>query len=78
MTTGHDDTAETLDRLIRRERGRIVAGLIARLGPAHLDLAEDVAQDAVLAAMASWSHKGLPDNPSAWITKTAQNKRSTG
>ncbi|MEL6323296.1 MAG: DUF6596 domain-containing protein [Pseudomonadota bacterium] len=74
MTTGHDDTAETLDRLIRRERGRIVAGLIARLGPAHLDLAEDVAQDAVLAAMASWSHKGLPDNPSAWITKTAQNK----
>ncbi len=68
------DMRTTLDRIVRRERGRILAGLVARLGAARLDLAEDVAQDAVLEALTAWSYKGLPENPAAWLARVARNK----
>lgn len=63
-----------LDRLVRRERGRLVADLVARLGSRNLALAEDVAQDALVAAMATWPYRGLPDNPGAWLSRVARNK----
>lgn len=63
-----------LERLARRERGRLVALLVGKLGSARLEMAEDVVQDAVVAAMASWPYKGMPDNPAAWLNRVARNK----
>ena len=63
-----------LERLARRERGRLVALLVGKLGPARLEMAEDVVQDAIIAAMASWPYKGMPDNPGGWLNRVARNK----
>ncbi len=63
-----------LDRLVRRERGRLLADLVHRLGPHQVDLAEDVAQEALVAAMAVWPYQGLPDKPGAWLARVARNK----
>ncbi len=75
MSEDHtSEVHQVLDRLIRRQRGRLMAGLVARFGPSGLDLAEDVTQDAILDALASWSHQGIPDNPGAWLNRVARNK----
>lgn len=63
-----------LEKLARRERGRLVALLVGKLGPARLEMAEDVVQDAIIAAMAAWPYKGMPDNPAAWLNRVARNK----
>ncbi len=63
-----------LDRIVRRERGRLIADLVRRLGNQHFALAEDVAQDALVSAMSIWPYEGLPDNPAAWLAKVARNK----
>lgn len=47
--------------------------LIRLLGVHNLTLAEDVAQEALLRALHSWSMGGVPVNPSAWITRVAMN-----
>ncbi len=63
-----------LDRIVRRERGRLVADLVKRLGAGRVDLAEDVAQDALVAAMQHWPYRGVPDNPGAWLATVARNR----
>lgn len=68
------ETRRQLDLLVRRERGRLVADLVAYLGGANLALAEDVAQDALVAAMATWPYRGMPDKPGAWLARVARNK----
>ena len=65
---------QTLDRIVRRERGRLVAGLVHRFGGDKLALIEDTVQDAVLSAMASWPYQGLPDDPGAWLYTAARNR----
>jgi RNA polymerase sigma factor (sigma-70 family) len=59
--------------LFRRESGRLVAALVRLLGPAHLSLAEDVVQDALVSALEAWRFD-VPDDPRAWILKTAKNR----
>lgn len=71
---GDADVRRLLDRLTRRERGRLIASLTRRLGSSHLELAEDVAQEALMAALSIWPYKGMPDNPAAWLTRVARNK----
>jgi RNA polymerase sigma-70 factor (ECF subfamily) len=44
------------------------------LGPARLDLAEEVVQDAMVRALATWPHQGIPDNPRGWLFRTARNR----
>jgi RNA polymerase sigma factor (sigma-70 family) len=68
------DISRVVDHLFRREAGRLVAILTGRLGVAHLQLAEDVVQDALLRAMQVWPFTGLPENPSAWLLQTARNR----
>ncbi len=68
------ETRRQLDLLVRRERGRLVADLVAYLGGNNIALAEDVAQDALVAAMATWPYRGMPDNPGAWLARVARNK----
>ena len=53
----------------------MVAYLTRFFGPSHLDLAETVVQEALMKAMQSWPLSGIPDNPEAWIMRTANPKR---
>lgn len=67
------DIHKLLDELVRRERGWLISSLVSYMGPAKVDLAEDVAQDAILKALSSWPYKGIPDNPRAWLRRVAGN-----
>lgn len=62
-----------LEETVRRERGWLISSLVARLGPGQLDLAQDVAQDAIVKALSTWPYKGVPDNPRAWLRRVAGN-----
>lgn len=62
-----------LDETVRRERGWLISSLVARLGPGQVDLAQDVAQDAIVKALSTWPYKGVPDNPRAWLRRVAGN-----
>ncbi|WP_262692861.1 RNA polymerase sigma factor [Kordiimonas aestuarii] len=75
MSAGPDtEVKQTLDRLFRREAGRLVATLTRKLGAHNLTLAEDTAQEALLSASRSWPFDGIPDNPSAWLHTVAYRK----
>ena len=66
------NAAEVVDRVYQAEWGRIVAALIRQLG--DFDLAEEVAQDAFVAALDQWATTGIPSFPRAWILQTARNR----
>jgi RNA polymerase sigma factor (sigma-70 family) len=63
-----------IETLFRRESGRLVSVLTRILGPANLELAEDVVQESFVAAMRDWDRHGVPDNPSAWLLTTARHR----
>jgi RNA polymerase sigma-70 factor (ECF subfamily) len=65
------ELSQTLDEVCRRDRGRVVAGLVRALG--SIDAAEEAFQEAVVAALASWPDRGVPDNPAGWLTTSAKN-----
>lgn len=65
--------AQLVEHFFRHETGRLHGVLIRMLGAEHLALAEDVAQEALLRALRTWSIGGVPPNPSAWITQVAKN-----
>ncbi|HYJ60370.1 MAG TPA: RNA polymerase sigma factor [Actinomycetota bacterium] len=67
-----NDPAGVVDRLFRHEAGRAVATLIRITG--DFDLAEEVVQDAFETALRTWTDRGVPDNPGAWIVTTARNR----
>ncbi|MER6512906.1 DUF6596 domain-containing protein [Nonomuraea sp. NPDC001636] len=56
----------------REESARIVAGLARMLG--DVGLAEEFAQDALVAALETWPRDGVPDNPGAWLMTTAKRR----
>jgi RNA polymerase sigma-70 factor (ECF subfamily) len=66
-----EELSQTLAEVVRREKGRVVGGLVRLLG--NIDAAEEAFQDAVLAALSGWPTDGMPDNPAAWLTSTARN-----
>jgi RNA polymerase sigma-70 factor (ECF subfamily) len=59
--------------LFRRESGRLIAILTARVGAARIDAVEDAVQDALVKAIGRWPMQGVPDNPSAWLYTIARN-----
>ncbi len=61
-----------LDTVWRMESPRLIARLARMLG--DLDSAEELAQDALVAALEHWPRHGVPDNPAAWLTTTAQRR----
>lgn len=65
---------EPSDHLFRHEAGRMVAALTRVFGLQNLELAEDVVQDAFCRALEVWKLRGIPENPSAWLMKTAKNR----
>ena len=64
---------QLVEHFFRHETGRLHGALIRLVGVHNLTLAEDVAQEALLRAMRTWSMGGVPPNPSAWITRVAMN-----
>jgi RNA polymerase sigma-70 factor (ECF subfamily) len=63
-----------VDHLFRHEASRIVACLARAFGSEHLQLAEDVVQEALLTALRQWPYRGIPDQPSAWLWRVARNR----
>jgi RNA polymerase sigma-70 factor (ECF subfamily) len=63
-----------VEHLFRESAGHLVAALARRLGPAHVGLAEDIVQDALLAALRTWPFQGVPDDPAAWLFRVAQRR----
>jgi RNA polymerase sigma-70 factor (ECF subfamily) len=62
-----------VDRLFRDESARLVAGLARVFGPAHLELVEDVVQEALVKALRVWPYEGVPAKPDAWLVRVARN-----
>lgn len=62
----------TIEAVWRLEAGRVIAGLTRMIG--DVGLAEEFAQDAVLAALEQWPTSGVPPNPGAWLTLTAKRR----
>ena len=68
-------TVDTIiDHLFRRRAGQITAVLTRIFGFDHLDLVEDVVQEALIAALTHWPHSGIPEKPGAWIVRVARNR----
>ena len=63
-----------LEHLFRHEAGRLSAALVRVLGPANLDLAEDVVQETLCHALEVWKMGRVPDNPAAWLRTSARNR----
>jgi RNA polymerase sigma factor (sigma-70 family) len=66
------DVHRTIDAVWRIESPKLIAG-IARM-VRDVGLAEDLAQDALVAALERWPESGIPDNPGAWLMATAKRR----
>ena len=76
MTAGEErsqeETHRTIEATFRLERARLIAGL-ARL-VRNVDLAEELAQDALVVALSEWPKTGVPNNPGAWLMAIAKRR----
>jgi RNA polymerase sigma-70 factor (ECF subfamily) len=66
------DVREAITRVHREEWARVVAALMRRFG--DLDIAEEAAAEAFATAVGRWPADGVPPNPGAWLTTTANSK----
>ncbi|WP_106397355.1 RNA polymerase sigma factor [Actinocorallia populi] len=66
------EAAGAVESVFREEHGRLLAVLVRRFG--DLDLAEEVASEALEAALVHWPVQGVPDRPGAWLLTTARRK----
>src|SRR5262245_47655618 len=65
---------ELLDHLFRHQAGQMIATLTRIFGPRHIDLAEEVVQEALVKALQQWPYRGVPVNPLAWLIQVAKNR----
>jgi RNA polymerase sigma factor (sigma-70 family) len=66
------DTHQAIEAIWRIEQAKIIAG-VARI-TRDVGTAEELAQDALVAALKRWPEQGIPDNPAAWLMATAKNR----
>src|SRR5437867_1939439 len=66
------ETHRAIDAIFRIESAELIAGL-ARI-VRDVGLAEDLAQDALVAALETWPESGVPENPGAWLMATAKHR----
>src|SRR5919201_2568241 len=71
-TTTTVETHRTIEAVFRIESPRLIAGL-ARI-VRDVGAAEELAQEALVAALEKWPESGVPDNPGAWLMATAKNR----
>ncbi|UUZ61204.1 RNA polymerase sigma factor [Nocardioides sp. B-3] len=67
-----EDFEAALSRIHREEYAAVVASLVRRFG--SIDIAEDAASEALVAALEHWPTAGIPPNPGGWLTTTATRK----
>jgi RNA polymerase sigma factor (sigma-70 family) len=65
---------ELIPHLFRTESGKITSVLCNLFGIGHIQTAEDIAAETFLAALETWTYKGIPENPVAWLYTVAKNK----
>jgi RNA polymerase sigma factor (sigma-70 family) len=70
--TASDETHRAIDAVWRIESARLIAGL-ARI-VRDVGVAEELAQDALVAALEQWPESGVPTNPGAWLMATAKHR----
>ncbi len=73
MTSEAGDVRPLVDDLFRTQAGLLTARLARIFGPGGLADAEEVAQAALLKALAVWPFQGVPDNPEGWLWRVARN-----
>src|SRR5215208_1602889 len=66
------DTQRVIDAVWRIESARLIAGLARMVR--DVGLAEELAQDALVAALQQWSESGVPDNPGGWLMAVAKHR----
>src|SRR5256885_8360945 len=66
------DAHRTIDAIWRIESARLIAGLARMVR--DVGLAEELAQDALVAALEEWPRGGVPDKPGAWLMATAKRR----
>jgi RNA polymerase sigma factor (sigma-70 family) len=66
------DTQRAIDAVWRIESAKLIAGLARMVR--DVGVAEDLAQDALVAALEQWPKSGIPDNPGAWLMATAKHQ----
>ena len=72
MVLTTSDTHRTIDAVWRIESARLIAGLARMVR--DVGLAEELAQDALVAALEQWPESGVPDNPGAWLMAAAKHR----
>ncbi|HKJ01722.1 MAG TPA: RNA polymerase sigma factor [Longimicrobiales bacterium] len=77
MTPGAQAAYRAVEAVWRIESARLIAGLARRVG-GDLGLAEDLAQDALVAALERWPESGVPRNPGAWLMAVAKRRAVDG
>lgn len=70
------ETQRTIETVFRIERARLIGGL-ARL-VRDVERAEELAQDALVAALAEWPQAGVPQKPGAWLMAAAKRRAIDG
>src|SRR3990170_2043100 len=66
------DTHRAIEAVFRIEQAKLIAGLTRLVR--DIGLAEDLAQDALVAALEQWPRSGVPDNPGAWLMTIARRR----
>jgi RNA polymerase sigma factor (sigma-70 family) len=66
------ETHQAIETVFRIEQARLIAGLTRLVR--DVGLAEELAQDALVAALAEWPRTGVPDRPGAWLMVTARRR----
>ena len=75
-TKSDPDPRAAVEAVWRLESTRLIAGLVRVVR--DVGLAEDLAQDALVAALRQWPAAGIPDNPAAWLMSTAKRRAVDG
>src|SRR4030081_2349527 len=72
MSVSSSDIHRVIDAVWRIESARLIAGLTRIVR--DIGIAEELAQDALVAALEQWPDSGVPDNPGAWLMSTAKHR----
>ncbi len=68
------EDSQLLHNLFRTEYRKLISVLCYLFGIKHVEIAEDIVSDTFLTATETWSLKGVPENPTAWLYTVAKNK----
>jgi RNA polymerase sigma factor (sigma-70 family) len=76
VTVTSTDTHRAIEAVWRIESAKLIAGLTRIVG--DVGVAEDLAQDALVAALERWPESGIPEKPGAWLMATAKHRAIDG